>query len=117
MAGHTFNERLLGRDDRSNPGDICETVSAQGFKIAAGLATLVSGAVTVATGLATVLSFTASVVGTGASATGVTEVADIFISSITTGAVACVGSYGAATGVRIASTVGTSQFYWTAFGT
>ena len=90
--------------------------STSGAKFAAGTGTLVSGTVAIATGLTSVLSFSASLQGTGASSSGVTEVAELVVSSITTGSVTVVGSYNAATGVRIASVSGTSAFYWIAVG-
>ena len=90
--------------------------STSGARFAAGTGTLVSGTVAVATGLTSVLAFSASLQGTGASSSGVTEVAELVVSSITTGSVTVVGSYNAATGVRIASISGTSSFYWVAVG-
>ena len=82
-----------------------------------GTGTLVTGTIVIATGLRTVTAFTTALVGTGASASGATDVASIVVSSITTGAVSCVGTYHAATGVRIASASGTATFYWMAIGT
>lgn len=85
--------------------------------ITAGTATLVTGAVTVATGLGIVLAFSTTLEGTGAGATGVTEASSIRISSITTGAVACVSSYSSATAaVGVVSALGTSVFRWVALG-
>jgi hypothetical protein len=87
-------------------------------KVAGGTGTFVSGTVTVATGLSTVTSFTTTLIGTGATATGATEIERVTVASITTGAVACVGSYHSGTAaVMVVSVSGTAAFYWQAQGT
>ena len=97
---------------------VVDATGAGGIKVARGTGTLVSGAVTIATGLASVDGFSATLIGTGAGATGATEAEDIRIASITTGAVACVGSYHSATAaVAVISVSGTSAFRWIALGT
>lgn len=87
-------------------------------KFAAGTGTFVSGTVTIATGLTLCTSFTATLIGTGATATGATEIERVVISSITTGAVVCNGSYHSGTAsVCVQSVSGTAAFYWQAYGT
>lgn len=113
--------------DANNGGNLpaahlLEVLPTQGvgvtLKAAYGTGTLVTGAVTVDTGLNTVVSFQACLIGTGAGATGATEVEDIRVASITTGAVACVGSYHSATAaVSVISASGTASFRWIALGT
>jgi hypothetical protein len=96
---------------------IADATGAGLRRIASGTGALVTGAVTIATGLTACTTFVATLIGTGASASGAAEVSLIVVSSITTGAVSCVGSYNAATGVRIASVSGTASFHWLAIGT
>ncbi len=82
-----------------------------------GTSTFVSGVVTVQTGLRSVACFNTMLIGTGAHASGVTEIAEIQVDVVpATGAVSCIGVYGAATGVTITSVSGTSSFYWMAVG-
>ena len=89
-----------------------------GAKIAAGSGTLVSGVVTVDTGLTTVKGFSAAVRGATGFATGATEVHEIQIVSITTGAVAVQGIFNAfVTGAAPISVSGTATFNWVAIGT
>lgn len=90
-----------------------------GARMTAGTGTLVTGSIVVATGLATVLGFVATIEGnTGNTATGVTEVEYIRVTSITTGAVSCLGLYHSAdASITIASASGTATFRWIAFGT
>ena len=90
--------------------------STSGARMAAGSGSRVSGAATVATGLTSVLSFTAGLSGTGARATGATEVAQLSVSSITTGSVSLIGMYSTAAATWVTSVSGTSGFYWTAVG-
>jgi X-X-X-Leu-X-X-Gly heptad repeat protein len=92
------------------------SVSTSGARFAAGSGSLVSGAATIATGLSTVLSFTAGLSGTGARASGTTEVAQVSVSSITTGSVSLIGMYSTAAATWVTSVSGTSGFYWTAVG-
>ena len=90
---------------------------ADRYRIAYGSGALVTGTLTVQTGLNVVDGFFATLINqTGASASGVTEVSSIVVNTITTGAVAVIGSYNAATGVRIASASGTATFAWVAIG-
>lgn len=92
-------------------------VSTSGAKFAAGSGALVSGAATIATGLTSVLSFQATVYGATGFATGATEVDEIIVSSITTGAVAVKGVFSIfTTGSRALSVSGTATFYWLAVG-
>mgnify|MGYP001560408055 CR=1 FL=1 len=89
-----------------------------GAKIAAGSGVLVSGIATVATGLTTVKGFSAAVRGATGFATGATEVHEIQIVSITTGAVAVQGVFNAfVTGAATISVSGTATFNWVAIGT
>lgn len=89
-----------------------------GVKMAAGTGTLVTGTVTIATGLTSVLAFTANISGTGAKTTGATEVSQLQVASITTGAVIVQGFYNSpTTGAMTISASGTAAFYWTAIGT
>ena len=89
-----------------------------GVRIAAGSGVLVTGAATVATGLTTVKGFAAAVRGATGFATGATEVHEIQIVSITTGAVAVQGIFNAfVTGAATISVSGTAAFNWVAFGT
>lgn len=89
-----------------------------GAKIAAGSGTLVTGTAIVATGLTTVKGFSAAVRGATGFATGATEVHEIQIVSITTGAVSVQGVFNSfATGAATISASGTATFNWVAFGT
>ena len=89
-----------------------------GAKIAAGSGTLVTGTVIVATGLTTVKGFVATVYGATGFATGATEVHEIQVVSITTGAVSVQGIFNAfVTGAATISASGTATFYWLALGT
>ncbi len=90
-----------------------------GGVMAAGSGVLVSGVATVATGLGTVKGFMAQVLSaSGTFATGVTEVSNLCITSITTGSVVVQGIFNSfATGAATASVSGTTSFRWVAFGT
>ena len=89
-----------------------------GAKLAAGSGTLVTGTAIVATGLTTVKGFTATVYGATGFATGATEVHEIQVVSITTGAVSVQGVFNSfATGAATVSVSGTATFYWLALGT
>ena len=89
-----------------------------GAKLAAGSGVLVSGVATVATGLTTVKGFNADVRGATGFASGATEVHEIQIVSITTGAVAVQGIFNSfATGAATISVSGTATFNWIAVGT
>ncbi len=96
---------------------VAVAAQASGFKFAAGTGTLVTGSIIVATGLTTVLGFAVALAGSGARATGATEVAQLTVTSITTGAVSVQGMYSTAAATWVSSASGTSAFYWTAVGT
>lgn len=90
----------------------------QALQLRSGVGTLVSGSVTVATGLSSVAAFQATIFGATGFATGATEVSDLLISSITTGAVLVKGLFNAfVTGAATISVSGTGQFHWWAIGT
>jgi len=92
-------------------------LSTSGARLAAGSGALVSGSGTVATGLTSVLGFQATVYGATGFATGATEVDEIIVASITTGAVTVNGVFSAfVTGARTLSASGTATFYWWAAG-
>lgn len=91
--------------------------SASGARMAAGSGALVTGTATIATGLTSVLGFQATVYGATGFASGATEVDEIIVSSITTGAVSVKGVYSSfVTGARTISASGTATFYWWAVG-
>ena len=94
------------------------TAQTGAVKTAFGSGALVSGSGTVATGLLTVSAFQAEVYGATGFATGATEVSNIMVASITTGAVTVKGIFNAfATGAATLSASGTATFYWQAIGT
>lgn len=83
----------------------------------AGVGTLVTGAVTIATGLDSVSAFQATLFGATGFATGATEVSDLLIASIITGAVVVKGLFNSfVTGAATISVSGTGQFHWWAIG-
>lgn len=95
-----------------------DATGAGSIKVARGTGTFVTGTVVIATGLDTVDAFVATLEGTGAGTSGASEIERVNVSSITTGAVSCVGSYHSATaGTSVISASGTSTFRWIAFGT
>lgn len=93
---------------------LLSTTDASGTRVTGGVGTFVSGSVTIQTGLSAVTSFVAQLEGSTGFATGATEITDVIVASVTTGAVAC-------TGLRLETTTlsasGTGTFYWLAFGT
>lgn len=92
-------------------------ISTSGAKFAAGSGALVTGTATVATGLTSVIGFQATVYGATGFATGATEVDEIVVASITTGAVSVKGVFSIfSTGSRAMSASGTATFYWWAVG-
>lgn len=96
---------------------IPQALSASGAKIAAGSGALVSGAVVVNTGLASVLAFVPILNGATGFATGATEVSDLLVSSITTGAVTVKGTFNSfVSGAASVSASGTGGFTWIAVG-
>jgi hypothetical protein len=97
--------------------DLVTTPGTNGFRMAAGTATLVSGTVAVATGLNSVVAFTANVIKATGAATGAAEVTSIWVGAITTGSVTVTGSFNSfVTGSATPSASGTASFYWVAFG-
>ena len=90
-----------------------------GAKIAGGTGVLVSGVATIATGLTTVKGFTANVLSaSGTFASGVSEVSNLCITSITTGSVVVQGLFNSfVTGAATISVSGTATFNWVAIGT
>ena len=108
---------MNGRLDEARDVPYARNVSGGAFQYAHGSGALVSGAATVQTGLRTVYAFQATNYGSTGFATGATEVDDIIVASITTGAVSCKGVFSDfATGTRKISSSGTTTFYWVAFG-
>ena len=98
--------------------DLVSTPTPNGWRVAAGTGTLVSGTATIDTGLNTVRSFTANVNRTTTPTTGAGEVAEIWVGTITTGSVDVTGAFNAfAPGAATISASGTSTFNWLAFGT
>lgn len=111
------NRALAGRLNEEADVPYARNVSGAAFKYAHGSGALVSGSATIKTGLTTVNAFQATSYGSTGYATGVTEVDDIIVSSITTGSVVCKGIFSDfSTGSRKISASGTTTFYWVAFG-
>ena len=111
------NRALAGRLVEERDVPYVRNVNGVPFKYAHGSGALVSGTATIQTGLTTVYSFQTTNYGSTGFASGATEVDDVIVSSITTGAVVCKGIFSDfATGTRKVSASGTTTFLWTAYG-
>ena len=122
MPSRSLTQRLTRLNSGTAVGgdgeDLISTPTTTAWRLAAGTGTLVSGTATIATGLDTVASFTANVNRATGPATGASEVAYIWVGTITTGSVVVTGAFHSfVTGAATVSASGTQTFNWLAVGT
>lgn len=122
MSNFNLYSRFTRMQNSQNPvnaadvsDDLVSTPSASGPRIAAGIATLVTGTVTIATGLNNIVSFDANV-STQPNGTG-TASPQILVPTITTGSVVVTAYYiSSITGATSAANTSTNAISWMAFG-